>query len=185
MPAPLSVASCGLLIALAASVVASSCGYQRVRYDRGPEGAGRVAVETFVNQTNEPGVELVVSEAMRREFLRNDALTLVSDPAEADLVVRGQVLVVHTRAESLSTVILALEYELTLVLDVAIETRTGDRIEIDPSVLTASDLYLASADLEAGRKNRQEVIHRISQLLAERLHDSLGGDVLRQGGEGA
>ena len=42
------------------------------------------------------------------------------------------------------------------------------------SALTGTELYLASADLEAGRKNRREALRRVADVLAARVHDALG-----------
>jgi len=176
--------SASLLLVLVVAGL-SACGYEMVRYDassgaRGPAaGVQRVSVETFSNQTNEPGVELIVSEALRREFLRRGALELVNDPEQADLLVSGLVADLQSYSRSLSTVVMALEYELTLVLEVRVQTREGERIALDSAALRASDLYLASADVEAARKNRREVLHRVSGVLARRLHESLDDAVLQ------
>ena len=46
-------------------------------------------------------------------------------------------------------------------------------IEIDLPSLRETEIYLASADLEAGRKNRDEALRRISGLIAARVYDAI------------
>lgn len=149
------------------------CGYQLVRYGEARPGLRSVAIHTLENNTFEPGVELLVSDALRREFLRRGALRMLDDDGAADLVLSGAVRSVHTDARSFSSVVLALEYRVTLELDVVAHTADGSVLEIDPAALQESELYLASADVEAQRKNREEALRRLAGVLAARLHETL------------
>ena len=97
---------------------------------------------------------------------------LVPDPQDADLSLRGRVLRIRTQPRSFSAVVLALEYSVTLEVD--IEARlSGERLAIDSGAFRETEIYLASADLEAGRKNRDEALRRISSLLAARVYDAI------------
>ncbi len=150
----------------------SGCGYRLL-------GAGdardlTVSVVTLTNDSVEPGVELTVTRALRRAFLRRAAPRLVSDPSRADLVIRGRVLPLHTRAESFDTVALALEYRVEVTLALDVQDASGTPIRIDPTALKQAELYLASADAEAARKNREEALRRIADVLAGRIHDAIG-----------
>ncbi len=121
----------------------------------------------------EPGLEFVVADALHREFLRRGALRVVDDPARADVVLSGSVLPVLVQGRSFSSVVLALEYQVTLRL--ALEAKRADGVELalDPVALTETELYLASADIEAQRKNREEALRRIAGVLAVRVHEAL------------
>jgi hypothetical protein len=162
----------GLTLALA---LCPGCGYSLARYGRGGERERRVSIQTLENDSSEPGVELLVTDALRREFLSRGGLRLVSDPKRADLVIRGRVEPIATRARSFSSVVLALEYELTLSLDLRFETRGGEPLDLgfDRASFEDTEVYLASADVEAGRKNRLEALRRVADLLASRVHDSV------------
>ena len=85
----------------------------------------------------------------------------------------GRVRPIFTFARSFSSVLLAVEYSVTVTLDVKAQRRDGRTIAIDSSVLSQTEIYTASADIEALRKNRQEALHRVSQVLAARVHDAL------------
>ena len=165
------------MVAIAALSVVG-CGYRFVGYAGAREAGRSVAVRTLGNESSEPGVEMMVSDALRRQVLRRGALRLVRDADDADFVVTGSVLPILTTARSFSSVVLALEYTVTLALQLDIAKSDGSRRALDPSSLRESEIYLASADVEIGRKNREEALRRLSVLLASRVHDVLDEELL-------
>lgn len=173
--AVLNLGTMGLILTalLSLVVLCGGCGYKQVRYGQALGDARRVSIETLSNDSDEPGVEMMVSDALRREFLRRGAVSLVSDAKAADLVLRGRVLRLRTIPRSFSAVVLALEYSVTLEIDLQVARRDGELIPIDARSLKQTEIYLASADLEAGRKNRDEALRRISSLLAARVYDAI------------
>jgi hypothetical protein len=169
----------GRALALLASVAIavwtglSGCGYQFVDYKTPLGDVRRVAFQTLRNDSYDPGYEAVVTDSLVREFRRRGAFQVVDDPKLADLVISGRIRPIYTIARSFSSVLLALEYTVTVTLDLKALRRDGRSVAIDSSALAQSEIYLASADIEAVRKNRQEALNRVSQLLAERVHDAL------------
>lgn len=153
--------------------VGPGCGYTVVRYHEAIPGAQTLAIKPLENRTFEPGVETVVLDALRREALERDGLRLVDDPAKADLVLAGKVRSLKVNARSFTSVVLAAEYEVSLGLALVVVRQGGKPIPIDPRAQSERDHYLASADVEAMRKNRQEAIHRLASILADRVFDSL------------
>jgi len=151
----------------------TSCGYKFIDYNEPIPGLGSVAIKTFDNESYEPGVEFVVADALRREFLRRGAVVLVDDAIDADLVVSGTVEPVVTKARSFSSISLALEWEVTLQLAVFAERSDGVPTRLDENATTATERYLASADIEATRKNREEAIRTMASGLAAHVHDML------------
>jgi hypothetical protein len=149
------------------------CGYALVGYDAGFGDIRTVAIETPANNSFEPGVEYLVADALRREFFRRGGVRVVDDPAAADLVLGGSVREVRTSSRSFSSVIFALEYELVLTLDLEAKRSDGTPLPIDRRSLQETEYYLASADVEATRKNRTEAIRRLTKVLAQRVHESL------------
>lgn len=161
-----------LLVGSACLSLVSGCSYRLIRDTDGRDVT--VSVVTLENDSVEPGLELTVTRALRQEFLRRAAPRLVADARSADLVVRGRVQPLTTRANSFDSVALALEYRVEVTIDLAITRGDAEAIEIDPAALTEAELYLASADAEAARKNRAEALRRIAEVLAGRVHDALG-----------
>jgi hypothetical protein len=148
----------------------SGCGYHLVGAGLGDVGA--IAIRTPENESREPGLELVVASALRRELLRRDGSRLVEDPERAALVVSGRVLPVPRSARSFSSTVLSLEEEVVLRLDLSVARRDGSEFGLDD--LEESERYLASADIEAHRKNRDEALRRVAVVLAARFFDALG-----------
>ncbi len=154
-------------------LLATACGYRFVRYAPGLDGARSIAVETLRNDSFEPGVELVVTDALLREFLRRGAVRVVGRPEQADLVVSGAVLPLETRTRSFSSAVFAVEEEVALRLALEVRRADGTPVPLAATVQRESELYLVSADVEATRKNREEAIRRLAGLLAGRVHDAV------------
>lgn len=152
---------------------AAACGYQLLDYARPESGTRRVALPTLRNDSYEPGVELLVADALRREFLRRGAFQLTDDPAAADLVVSGSVLPIQTSSTSFSSVVLALEYQVSLALELHAKRADGTEIPLDSRSLRETERYLASADVGALRLNREEALRRLAGVLAGRVHDAV------------
>jgi hypothetical protein len=157
----------------AAALALCGCGYKPVRYGGGLGDVRSVAVQTLRNDSYEPGAEFVVSEALRREFLRRGAVALSEDPAAADVVLSGRVERVAIAGRAFSSVLLVLEFQLTVYLEIHATRRDGSEIPLDANALRESERFLASADLEAQRKNRDEAMRRVASVLAGRVHDGL------------
>ena len=167
-----SALALGVVLAVG-SGLGAGCGYQVVRYRGAIPGAETVAITALENGTFEPGLESVVLDALRREVIARGGLRLVDDPEAADLVISGRVQSLHDSTRSFTSVALSVEHEVVLGLALAARRHDGEAIPIDLRAQTERDRYLASADLEAMRKNRREVIHRLASVLAARVYDSL------------
>jgi len=160
------------LVTLALSL--GACGYQLVRTGQslGPD-VDRVAVTPLLNNSYEPGVEVIMSDALRREFLQRGGVQVVAEPARADLVVGGAVFPIETRVSATSAVSAALEYQIGMEIQMSAARRNGAAVALEPPTFSAWELYLSSSDVEAERKNRLEAIRRLATVLAVRVHDAL------------
>lgn len=161
------------VLAVLLCLLPTACGYGLVRYGGGFGDVKTVAIETPLNDSYDAGVEYIVADALRREFLRRRAPRLVLDPNRADLVISGRVLPVQATSRSFSSVILVLEYELVLEVELLARRSDGSTVPIDPRATRESERYLASADSEALRKNREEALRQVSSVLAGRVYDAL------------
>ncbi|MBW2315618.1 MAG: hypothetical protein JRH10_15690 [Deltaproteobacteria bacterium] len=166
----LSRLALGVVLALG---LGTGCGYSVVRYKGAIPGVQTLAIANLENGTFEPGVESVVLDALRREAIQRDGLRLIENPEVADLVIDGRVRTLRVNARSFTSVVLSVEYDVTLGLALTATRQDGELIPIDGRAQSDRDRYLASADLEATRKNRREAIHRLAETLADRVYDSL------------
>jgi len=133
----------------------------------------RLSVMTLRNDSPEPWLDRIVNDALRREMTARSSFRVVDDPGGAELVLRGRIRPLDIRSQSFSSFVAALEFALTLQLDLEIVRGEGDVVRLDPAMLTETDVYLASADIEVTRTNRLELLRRLSDLLATRVADAL------------
>lgn len=160
-----------LLVAIA--LLSAGCGYHMAAGDL--RNVGAVAIVTPQNEAGEPGLDRMMADALRRELLRRSGARLAENPATADVVVRGRVLDVETSARSLSSVVLVLEYETNVVVE--LEADRGEKKLVAATRFQETERHLASADVEAQRKNRAEAIRRVTSVLASRFMDLLGDEL--------
>ncbi|MDH3519145.1 MAG: LPS assembly lipoprotein LptE [Myxococcales bacterium] len=151
----------------------AGCGYQFVGAAGPLGGIESVAIRTPRNDSFEPGVEYLVADALRRELLRRGSADLSEDPEGADLVVTGSVRPLQVVPRSFSSVVLVFEYEVTMTVDLVARRRDGSELPVEERALRESERFLASADVEVQRKNRQEALRRLSQVVAARFFDSI------------
>ncbi len=155
------------------SLAGLGCGYHFVRYEGALGGHRSLAIPTLSNDSYDPGVEFIVAAALRREALRRGGLHLVENPDDADVVLSGRVLPIQTVGRSVSSVVLILEFEVTLRLDLKVRTRGGSQVLLDPMSLQETERYLASANVEVTRKNREEALRLLASTIASRVYDNL------------
>ncbi len=154
-------------LALTASI---GCGYRLAEADR---ARVPIAVETLTNDTLEPGAELVVGAALRREFGRAGTLRLVEQPSPSGYWIQGRIAAIDTVGRTFTPGVRVLEYTIAMRLDLRVSDPDGRPVYIDPFATTASEIYLASTDIEISRKNRAEALRRLSALLAARIRGEL------------
>jgi hypothetical protein len=162
-----------LVWVLAPLLAISGCGYQLVRYQDALGDTRRVAIYGLVNDSFEPGLDSLVSDAIGREFTRRGALEVVSDPELADLIITGSIARVRTRPTSFSSIQFVLEFRVGMTLNLEVQRPDGTELPIGRRVLSARELYQASADVEVTRTNRKEALRRLAGILAARFHDAL------------
>ena len=163
----------GILALLVLSVPSCFAGYEWVHYEGALGDIQTVAIEGLRNESLEPGVDSIVSDAIVTEFRRRGALRVVEDRRLADLVIDGEVSSVQINARSFSSIQFSLEYAVTLNIDVDITRRDGTEVELGERAMSETELYFASADVEVVRRNREEALRRLAVILAGRIHDSL------------
>lgn len=172
------------LLAGLASVALGACGYQSAlgpSAGRSVDGARgdvpatrpRVGILALHSASSEPWLDRIVTDALRREVGGRARLRLIDDPDGAELRVEGRILPLDITSRSFSSFVAALEYSLTVELELEVRLATGDVVRLDPKMLSETDSYLASPDVEVTRTNRLEALRRISDQLAVRVADAI------------
>ena len=103
------------------ATLASSCGYHLSGTgDLVPEGTRLIAVPVFINGTNEPYVDVEVTQAVVQEFLTDGRLKVVS-PEEAELVLHGKVTKYEVLPLSYTASAHIQQYKVSLTVDARLE----------------------------------------------------------------
>jgi len=170
------------------SLLLTSCAYRWGAPDRSlPGGYRRVYIPVFRNLTNEPGIEVDFTNALRREFERSK-IARVSTPEMADAEIIGEIKSLDYRPEApkegdtlpTGTVIVT-QYNIVLSVKVMLKRKA------DQSILWSGDFssqrpYLAPQVTAAGINTvnplynlsaRRQNIQVISGSLMAEAHDRL------------
>jgi hypothetical protein len=133
-------------------MLASSCGY-RLSGTGGvvPEGTRFIAVPVFINGTNEPYVDVEVTQAVVQEFLTDGRLKVVS-PEEAELVLHGKVTKYEVQPLSFTAYSHVQQYKVNLTVDASLEDLRTKKVLWQEKKITSlfiSDYSVAYADVTA------------------------------------
>jgi hypothetical protein len=138
-----------LILVLLASL--TSCGY-RFTPSGGivPEGAKNIAILTFVNNTNEPYVDVEVTKAVADEFVADGRLKVVS-PEAADLVLKGAVTAFNMIPQSYTVDSYVQQYMVSIVVAVSLEDAKDHKMLFQERGL--SSVFVSSYPVTYSDKN--------------------------------
>jgi hypothetical protein len=117
-----------LAVVLFCLLLLPSCGYH-ISGTGGvvPEGVRTIAVPVFFNATNEPYVDVEVTQAVVEEFMTDGRLTVVS-LEEAELALRGKVVKYEVTPLSYTTLSYVQQYRVDLVVDASLEDLRSKKV---------------------------------------------------------
>ncbi|MCB1155118.1 hypothetical protein KDL45_15785 [bacterium] len=159
-----------LLIPIVLSALALvQCGY--TREGRGANldtGIRSVAIPTFRNDTFEAGLETIVTDALRREFLLHHFVKIA--PAEqADAIAVGVIRKFNTKPISFSESDFATEYRASIRMSLKIVTPGGRVIWSDERIAEVAE-YPANEDVFTSESNKRSAIRSIAEKIARDTH---------------
>jgi len=158
-----------LLILFAIASLLPSCGYTLAKTgsQAGPaDGAYRVSVPMFVNDTFEPLIERELTSALKDE-IEQDGRWVLTDAANADLAVSGRVTQFDLQPLSYDAQERILEYRVRIKSDVKLtDIKTGKVIWKDPSIETFAD-YRVTEDITKSKIRKSEAVKKASKYFAE------------------
>jgi len=133
---------------LLALLTLTSCGYG-LTHAGGivPEGAKNIAIPTFINDTNEPYVDIEVTKATVNEFVHDGRLNVVS-PEAADLILRGKIAKFEMIPQSFDVNSYVQQYYISIVVDISVEDVKNHKIILQEKGL--SSVFVASYAVTVG-----------------------------------
>ena len=160
-------------VPILALLLGVACGYRPMAV---PEDAGsEIELRMLENRSAEPGVERLLADALHEEFQRRGALeprTGARGRTER-LVLQGVVREVNLQHSGFSSVALALEDQLEVILDVAVTRGSGGELVWARDAWAQRERFTASADPQVYQSNKTQALRRMAAYVASRIHDEL------------
>ncbi len=165
-PTIVAVAGMSLLAVVA-------CGY---RLGGGPcestAAARNIAVPLFENQSQEPRLENLLTEAFRERIQAHACVSLCS-PGQADALLKGKILSVESHTMAVNEDFFAMEYRMRVVMAVSlVRSEDGEVLWRDDSLQEEVSFY-ASSDALLFNDNREEALMDLAGRISERAVDRL------------
>jgi len=163
-----------LIISLVLVLLVSSCGYH-ISGTGGivPAGVRTISVPVFLNATNEPYVDVEVTQAVVEEFMTDGRLKVVG-LEEAELALRGKVVKYEVTPLSYNPQAYVQQYRVHIVVDASLEDLRSKKILWQEKGIQSSFIsdYTVSfdatgrADIRGTRVAKDAAIKQASQDIA-------------------
>jgi len=159
----------GIIILAILLMAMSSCGYRLSgKGSLVPEGSRTIAVPAFINNTNEPYVDLEVTKAVVDEFIADGRLRIV-DVEAADLALRGVVVNYEVTALSFTADVFVQQYRVRIVVNASLEDLRAKKTlwkEAGIEAVFISDYKVSIGDITATKIAKESAIQKAGQDIA-------------------
>ena len=160
-----------LALALALSAALTGCGYHVAgRGGRLPGSLKTIAVPALENRTSRYRIEQRLTEALVHELLARTSYRVVSDPAAADAVLRGQVTGLESSAVLFDTATgRATTMLVTLRVAVRLEERATGKVLYRNDNFLFREQYQVSTDVASFFDEQDPALDRLARDFAAKL----------------
>ncbi len=164
-----------ILVGVASLVFMASCGYRFVGSDGPPHGVDKLYIENIVNKTTEPEIDVLITDALKNEFLQKYRGTLTSRQ-RAQAVLSGTLVGIRTETVARRGSLTSLERRVLMTIDLTLKSMQSERLWYAKGI-TSSDTYsVISGDKEASEQNKREALRNLVDILAENSFNRLAND---------
>ncbi len=165
----------GMFFGLVCIAWLASCGYRFTGSDGPPRGVEKLFVENIVNKTTEPGIDIVITDALKNEYIQKFRGTLTSRQ-QAQAVLSGTLVGIRTETVARRGTLTSLERRVFMTIDLALKSTESEKIWYAKGI-TSSDTYqVISGDKEASEQNKREALDDLAEILAENSFNRLADD---------
>ncbi len=165
----------GCLIIILIAVLCGACGYRLAEQGGFPGDTERLFVNVLENQTQETGVENIITAALLSELTLRKTRNLANGMADADVVLSGIVKHVDFRTISVSQPTVANERRVTVSIDLKL-TKTDGSTAWAAKDISDFEAYLVNVNQGITDANRQNAIRILSKRIAERVVNRFSDD---------
>ena len=157
------------------AVLCGACGYRFAEEGGFPGDTDRLFVKVLENQTQETGVENIVTAALLSELTLRKTDELASGIDDADVVLSGVVNQVTIRTISVSKPDVADERRVTVTVDLKLTKKDGSIVWAAKG-LSDFEAYRVDTDKERTDANRRNAIRMVSKRIAEKTVNRFSDD---------
>ena len=155
-----------VLILVACLLSFTSCGYRFAGNETLPRGIERLFIQLLDNKTTEPGIDVVVTNELKNEFIRKHRGVLV-DREAAEAILSGAVVGIRTETVARRGALTALERGVSMTIDLKLKTPGNERIWFAKGI-TRNDTYsVVSGDKETTEQNKRKALKDLAERIAE------------------
>lgn len=156
-------------------MLCGACGYRFAEQGGFPGDTERLFVNVLENQTQETGVENIITAALLSELTLRKTHNLANAMADADVVLSGIVKHVDLRTISVRQSTVADERRVTVSIDLKL-TKTDGSTAWAAKDISDFEAYLVNVNQEITDANRQNAIRVLSKRIAERVVNRFSDD---------
>ena len=158
---------------LAAVLLLSGCGYGfRGTVSYLPEEIKTVAIPFLKNRTGEPNLDVLLTQALIREFNRSKLLKLTR-AGRADVVLKGRIQGLSEGAVAYEDIRTALQRRITVSVSAELMATADNKVFWRNKAISEGQDYDIASDPGVTETNRQNAIATLTRNLAEKIHDSI------------
>lgn len=159
----------GIILAGLFGALLSSCGYHLSGTGSlVPAGVKSIAVPAFINNTNEPYVDVEITRAVANEFIADGRLKVV-DLESAEIVLKGKVMKYEVTPLSYTAASYVQQYKVSLTVDAQLDDLRTKAVlwkEEGIQAVFISDYPVAVGDIRFTKIAKDAAIKRASQDIA-------------------
>ncbi len=156
-------------------LILSACGYRFSGKENLPSGVERIFVTVFENRTMETGVEILFTDDIIQEFIRNRKDSLANSRTGADAILSGAVESIRVRTISREGTHTPLERRVWATISLKL-TGSDGRTLWKKTGISESETYGVMPLKQETERNRRDALSAISKRIAERAYFRLTDD---------
>ena len=161
------------LLVLAVSLALWGCGYGfRGTVSYLPPEIKTVAIPFLTNRTGEPNLDVILTQALIKEFNRSKLLKL-SRAGGADVILNGTINSLSEGAVAYEDIRTALQRRITLSVSGELRATADNKVFWTNRAVSEGQDYDVASDPGTTEKNRKEALNTLVRNLAEKIHDSI------------
>lgn len=160
----------GVIALFAVLFAVVDCGYHRIQKGTNLPGDIRsISIPVFRNDTYEAGIEVLLTDALKTQFIRS-GFVVVTDTDKADAVVVGTIRSFSNSPIGFSDSQFAVEYRASVKMRIKIVAKNGNVLWEDNNA-SRTDEYRVSENIFQSEAEKKKAIERIARDLMADIHD--------------